>query len=131
MDPDYFRLRVRPFRATPDSQFYYAATPHEFVLARLTRALTEDEGIVLLTGDPGSGKTLVAHLLLERLGESVIPALITNCRFASRGDLLRSILFDLNRPYQGLGENELRLALTDHVLNELAEGKRTIVVLDE
>lgn len=131
MDPEYFRLRVRPFRATPDTQFYYPATPHEFVLGRLTRALSDDEGVVLLTGDPGSGKTLVAHLLLERLGDAVTPALITNCRFATRGDLLRSILFDLNRPYQGLGETELRLALTDYVLTEFAGGKRTLIVLDE
>src|SRR5262245_21785202 len=57
MDRDYFRLRARPFRATPDTQFYYPATPHEFVLGRLTRALNDDDGIVLLTGEPGAGKT--------------------------------------------------------------------------
>jgi type II secretory pathway predicted ATPase ExeA len=131
MDPAYFRMHVRPFRGTPDTQFYYPATPHEFVLGRITRALEDDEGIVLLTGEPGSGKTLVAHLLLERLGDTVNAALITNCRFATRADLLRSILFDLARPYQGLGEHELRLALTDHVLTEFAAGKRTLLVMDE
>ena len=64
----YFRLQARPFPTTPAPQFYYAATPHEAALDRLLRGLDDGEGLLLLTGDAGMGKTLVAHLLLERLG---------------------------------------------------------------
>src|SRR5262245_24001329 len=127
----YFRLQARPFPTTPAPQFYYAATPHEAALDRLARALDDGEGLLLLTGEAGTGKTLVAHLLLERLGREMNTALLTNCRFACRADLLRALLFDLGQPYQGLGEQELRLALTGYLLDEFAKGKRTIIILDE
>jgi type II secretory pathway predicted ATPase ExeA len=127
----YFRLQARPFPTTPAPPSYYAATPHEAVLDRLLRGVDDGEGLLLLTGAAGTGKTLVAHLLLERLGREINSALLTNCRFASRADLLRALLFDLGQPHQGLGEQELRLALTGYLLDEFALGKRTVVVLDE
>jgi type II secretory pathway predicted ATPase ExeA len=126
-----FGLQARPFRPTPDTQSYYPATPHEFALERLTRAIEDDEGVLLLTGEAGAGKTLLAHKLLERLGSDVNSAFITNCRFASRAEMLRTVLFDLGLPHQGLGEQEMRLALTEHLLGQLAASKRTILVFDE
>jgi type II secretory pathway predicted ATPase ExeA len=126
-----FGLRLRPFRPTPDTQSYYPATPHEYALEHLIQAVADDEGLALLTGDAGTGKTLLAHLLLERLGNEVSTSLITNCRFATRADLLRTVLFDLNQPHQGLTEQELRLALTGHVLDQFAADKRTVLVFDE
>src|SRR5260221_9073911 len=124
-----FGLQHRPFRPSPDTQSYYPATPHEYALERLARAIEDDEGLVLLTGDPGTGKTLLAHMLLERLGGEANPALITNCRFAVRADLLRSVLFDLALPHQGLSEQAMRLALTEHLLTQPAAGERTAPVL--
>jgi len=124
-------MQHRPFRPTPDTQSYYPATPHEYALERLARAVDDDEGLLLLTGDPGTGKTLLAHMLLERLGGEANTALITNCRFAIRADLLRSVLFDLALPQQGLSEQEMRLALTEHLLAQLAAGKRTVLIFDE
>lgn len=131
MNLSRFQLRARPFRTTPDTHSYYPATPHESVLQHLDQAIADEEGFVLATGDAGVGKTLVAHLLLARLGEKVASSLLTNCRFACRADMLRSILFDLGQPHQGLGEQELRLALTDHLLSQLAARKTTLLVLDE
>src|SRR5262245_15938199 len=104
MKLSYFRLQARPFPTTPALQFYYAATPHEGALDRLLKGLDDGEGLLLLTGDAGTGKTLVAHLLLERLGRDLNTALLTNCRFVCRADLLRALLFDLGQAHQGLGE---------------------------
>ena len=125
-----FQLRARPFRTTPDTQSYYPATPHESVLQHLVQAIDDEEAFALLTGDPGCGKTLIAHLLLTRLSEAT-SVLLTNCRFACRADMLRAVLYDLGQPHQGLGEQELRLALTDYLLTQLAAEKRTILVFDE
>ncbi|HEX5270834.1 MAG TPA: AAA family ATPase [Gemmataceae bacterium] len=131
MYESHFGLRHRPFRATPDSGCYYPATGHEQALQRLLRALAEGEGPVLLTGAPGTGKTLLCHGLLERLEPDTSTAFLTQGHFGGRAGLLQSILYDLSLPHEGRGEQELRLTLTDHLLRNYAAGKRAVVVVDE
>jgi type II secretory pathway predicted ATPase ExeA len=127
----HFALRRRPFRATPDLDSYYPATGHECVLARLLQAIAEDEGLVLLVGDVGTGKTLLCHCLLERLGAEANTAFVTNSHLADRAGLYQAILYDLSLPYQGLSEQELRLALTDFLIKNYSGGRRTLVIVDE
>ena len=126
-----FGLKRRPFPATPDSALYYPSTPHEAALTPLLRALGEDEGLLLLTGDPGSGKTLIGHVLLERLGDNTITAFLPNSHLPDRLSLLQAILFDIGVSYEGSAEQVLRLRLTEHVLKNCTEGKRAIVIIDE
>jgi len=131
MYESHFGLRQRPFRAAPDSDCYYPATTHERALARLLQAIHDDEGLLLVTGEPGTGKTLLCHRLLERLGAEVTSAFLTNSHFRDRAGLLQAILYDLSQPYAGLGEQELRLALTDFLLNTYNSGRRAVILLDE
>jgi type II secretory pathway predicted ATPase ExeA len=127
----HFGLRQRPFPSTPDPARYYPATSHERALARLQSGLEDGEGLLLLSGAAGTGKTLLCHCLHERLGAEAATVFLTNSHFADRAALLQAILYDLALPYQGLGEQELRLALTDHLLQSYGEGRRTVLVLDE
>src|SRR5262249_48165577 len=75
--------------------------------------------------------TLIAHLLLQRLGGQFNTAMVTNCRFTTPADLLRAVMFDLGEPYQELGEEELRLALAEFILKKFREGRPTILIFDE
>lgn len=127
----HFGLSQRPFRATPDLGSYYPATGHESALARLLQAVRDDEGWAVLTGEPGTGKTLLCHCLLDRLGPQLSSAYLTNSHLGDRAGLFQAILFDLNLPYQGLREQELRLALTEYLLKNYAEGRRTVLLIDE
>lgn len=127
----HFGLRHLPFRATADQSSYYPATSHEQAIARLVEALQADEGAVLLTGEAGTGKTLVCHQVLERLGPDVCSACLTNTHFADRASLLQAVLYDLGLPHEGRSEQELRLALTDFLLKNYSEGRRTLLVVDE
>jgi type II secretory pathway predicted ATPase ExeA len=131
MQEGRFGLRRRPFPATPDGASYYPATGHERALARLLRAVRDDEGLALLTGEPGTGKTLLCHCLLERLGPDAATAFLTNSHLPTRADLLQALLYDLGLPHEGRTEQELRLRLTDHLLQNFAAGRRTVFVLDE
>jgi MSHA biogenesis protein MshM len=126
-----FGLTRRPFPATPDTSLYYPATAHEAALAALLRALRENEGLLLLTGDPGAGKTLLGQVLLERLDGDLVSAFLTNSHFPDRASLLQAILFDMGLPFEEGGEQLLRLRLTDQLLKNCAAGKRTIVAIDE
>jgi type II secretory pathway predicted ATPase ExeA len=127
----HFGLRERPFPTTPDLATYYPATSHEQALARLLQGVADDEGMLLLTGEPGTGKTLLCHGLLERLGPEIVSAFVTNSHLGSRAALLQALLYDLGLPHEGRGEQELRLALTESLLQNFAAGKRTVLVLDE
>jgi type II secretory pathway predicted ATPase ExeA len=131
MYESHFGLRQRPFRPTPDSGCYYPASGHERGLERLQRALGDGEGLALLTGAPGTGKTVLCHCLLERLGPGVTSAFLTHGRFGNRAGLLRAILFDLSLPYEGRTEQDARLALADFLLSNYAGGRSTVLVVDE
>jgi general secretion pathway protein A len=131
MYPTHFQLRQRPFPATPDPTRYYPSTSHERAIARLLGGLIDGEGVMVLTGEPGTGKTLLCHCLLERLGSRTNIAFLTNSRAGTCAGLLQAILYDLSLPYEGRGEQELRLALTDHLLRGYEEGRGTLLILDE
>jgi type II secretory pathway predicted ATPase ExeA len=126
-----FGLRQRPFPATPDPASYYPATSHERAIARLLGGLEDGEGVLLLTGEAGTGKTLLCHCLLERLGSSASTAFLTAGHYDGPAGLLQSLLFDLSLPYQGLREQEMRLGFTEYLLTTFKEGRRTVLVIDE
>src|SRR5437870_3290525 len=109
MDENRFGFKCRPFPPTPDTALYYPATLHESALAALQRGIAGDEGFVLLTGEPGSGKTLLGYILLERLDENTASAFLTNSHFADRAALLQATLYDLGLPHDGDKEQILRL----------------------
>src|SRR5262249_30354161 len=127
----HFGLRQRPFRSTPDSATYYPATTHEQALDRLVHGLEAGEAILLLTGDPGTGKTLLCHRLFERLGTEMTSAFVTNSHVGDRSGLLQAILFELSLPYEGRSQQEMRLALTDFLLKNYGAGRRALLVIDE
>jgi type II secretory pathway predicted ATPase ExeA len=130
MDATHFGLRQRPFPAVADSASYYPATGHERALAQLLQAIADDESCALLTAEPGLGKTILGHCLLDRLGDEAASSFLTNSHFANRVGLLQAILYDLALPCQG-GEQELRLALTDFLLKNYEAGRRAVLVVDE
>lgn len=126
-----FGMRYRPFRSSPDCASYYPATGHEQVLARLYEAVVGEDGLMLVAGEPGTGKTLLAHRLLGRLGGSYVSLLLCNTHINTRLELYQALLFDLGLPYQGQSEQELRLRFTEAVLESFGRGKPTLIIVDE
>ena len=86
---------------------------------------------MLLTGEAGVGKTLVAQIIMSRLGDDTLTALITNCHFSCRSDLLQAMLYELGLPHTGRAEQEMRIALTEFLLERHVKGLKTVLVLDE
>jgi type II secretory pathway predicted ATPase ExeA len=131
MNLAHFGLTRRPFRPTPDTSAYYPAAGHEAALGGLRSAFAARDGLALLDGDPGTGKTLVALRFLEGLDVAVPRVLIPAPRFVRPADFYQAILFDVGAEYRGLTEQELRLAVTEKLLVSLSEGHPTVIVLDE
>lgn len=131
MYQSHFGLRQRPFRSSPDPAAYYPANAHEEVLQQLWQAISDDEQLAVLVGAPGTGKTLLATLMLDRLSDRFSCVFLTNGHMERRVDLFQAVLYDLGLPYEGKSEQELRLSLSDRLLTDFAEGKRTILLIDE
>jgi general secretion pathway protein A len=127
----HFGLRQRPFPAIADGKTYYPATSHERALAQLQQAIQDEEGFALLTGEPGTGKTVLCHCLLDRLEQTVTSAFLIHGHFPDRAGLLQALLYDFGLPYEGRSEQELRLSLTEFLLKNYEAGRCTLLVLDE
>jgi type II secretory pathway predicted ATPase ExeA len=127
----YFDLKRRPFPNTPNPSDYFPAGGHESAFKLLNGFLSDGDGIALLVGSSGVGKTLLGHRLLDVLKPTQQPIFLTNNHAASVAALYQAILYDLSLPYQGLSEQELRLKVTDFLMERFSEGERTVVLLDE
>jgi type II secretory pathway predicted ATPase ExeA len=121
-------LSRRPFRPTPALDLYVPLSASELAITTVRAAFDHGEGLALLDGEPGTGKTITALKCLETLRELATPIYIVAARFARPAELLQAILFDLNQPYSGLSEQELRLAVTQQLL---ALKPRAVIVIDE
>lgn len=131
MDWSQFGIARRPFRPAVDVGSYFPAAGHEAALEAIAAAFARREPAVLIDGPAGTGKSLVARVWLDRLPPDTSRVMLPNLHAARPADLLQAILFDLNQPYQGLAEQELRLAVTAQLLAAVPVGHPMVVVIDE
>ena len=132
MYQEFFGISDKPFQITPDPRFLYLTQRHRDGLAHLLYGADEAGGFILLTGEVGTGKTMLCRSVLEQLPEHVNVALILNPRQSSR-ELLASICDELNIPYRK-STNSLKYLvdrLNLYLLKMHAQGKRTVLVIDE
>ena len=97
----------------------------------LERCVARAEGVGLLVGPTGTGKSLLLACLRERLEDHFAVALLSGARICTRRGLWQSILSDLGEPYRGLDEEELRIGLVDRLRGLAATGSGLVVLVDE
>ena len=132
MDWSHFGLDRAPYRAAVDPDSYFASPSHDAALAAIVAGFARRDPVVLIDGPPGVGKSLVARKWLEHLLPDVPRVVVPNARAERPAELLQAILFDLGKPYEGLTEQELRLAATGLLLDSAAQsGYPTVLLLDE
>ena len=90
---EFYGFVQSPFTLAPDPRFLYLSQSHDVALQLLLQAIGRKEGIVVLTGDIGTGKTTVCRSVLERLDMKCFTSLLLN-PFLSVEEMLREILLD-------------------------------------
>jgi general secretion pathway protein A len=126
----FYGLQERPFSITPDPRFLFLSQSHQEALGHLLYGIEERRGFITITGEVGTGKTLLCRALLGRLGHQVRTALILNS-FMSDLELLRSINEDFGIPAQGTTRKELIDTLNDFLLEEFRDGRNAVLIIDE
>ncbi|MDQ5916396.1 MAG: biosis protein MshM, partial [Pseudomonadota bacterium] len=127
---DHFGLREAPFRITPHTEFFFAGGNRGSTLDALVHAITHDEGIVKVSGEVGSGKTMLCRMLLERLPEHVETVYLANPSL-SRDEILFAIADELGMPLPEGRAHLLLRALQERLIEIYAAGKQVVVLIDE
>jgi len=125
----HFNLKLKPFRLIPEADFIYISDKHRSAFATLEYGIFESDGITLLTGDVGTGKTtLLRHLLTFLNDEDLEIGLISNTH-SSFGSLLpwivNSFQIKINDKSSLLNEFE------SFLIDRYSEGKKTVLIIDE
>src|SRR3546814_8954793 len=111
----HFGLRESPFSITPDTEFFYAYPRHQEALDVLRVALADGEGFIKITGEVGTGKTLICRKLLAGLPANVLSAWLPNPQRDAQG-LQAALAEELGIDSRRLGAHELHKRLADRLI---------------
>ena len=136
---EFYGLSQSPFSLAPDPHFLYLSESHEDAIRQLLDAARRNEGVIVLTGDVGTGKTTIARALLTRLDKTSFASLVLN-PFLTVDELLREILLDfgvISRDDIRSGRavsasrHDLTSTLHDFLLSLHPIGAHGVLIIDE
>lgn len=126
----HFGLRELPFNLTPDPAFLYQSPQHKFALTMLRYGLVSRAGFSVLTGEVGSGKTLLVRQLLTSLEGDVTVGLISNTN-RQFGRLLQWVCLAFGVEHIGKDDATLWQAFVDFLVREYGAGRQIVLIVDE
>lgn len=126
---DYFGLSEKPFSITSDPNFLFESDMHASVLKALIYGVESRAGIMALVGEIGTGKTTLAHTLIDRISKHTQVSLLLNPIFEPL-DLLKAINADFGISAQG-SKKELLDELNSFLLESLDAQMNSLIIVDE
>ncbi len=126
----FFGFARKPFTTLPDPDFLVGTETHREALASLLYGIRERKGFIVLTGEVGTGKTLMIRAMLQRLGPDVVSAYVTNPRVDLLG-LFAYMFAEFGIPERPPSKGECLVVLNRWLIDRLAEGKTPVLIVDE
>lgn len=126
----YYGLKERPFNVTSDPAFFFSSKKHQEAISHLLYGVSQRKGIIVLTGEIGTGKTTICRFFLNQVGKNVKTAFILNPTF-SEVQLLESIIKDFGITAKNKTKLDMVIELNNFLLNESAAGNNLVLIVDE
>lgn len=127
----FYNLQRNPFEITPDPSFLFPTKRHNEALAALYYGVRRHKGFVVMTGEVGTGKTLLVRCLLQLLkGSNVAYAYVFNSRL-SPTEFLQYVAGDFGLAASGKNKSELLLELSNFLIARHQKKLTTVLVIDE
>ena len=128
---EHFGLAEPPFRITPHTEFFFAGANRGATLDALVYAIIHDEGIVKVSGEVGSGKTMLCRVLMERLPPHVVIVYLANPSL-SKEDIVFAIAEELELVVSETARaSTVVRALQTRLIELHGDGKQVVVLIDE
>ncbi len=129
MYAEFYGLKELPFALTPDPRFIYFTPSHTEVMANLHYGIESGKGLVVVTGEVGTGKTTILRWMMQRLDRTVLVAYIFNPRL-SVAEFYQHVatLLDVQKWET---KSELLLELGKALESRHGRGLRTVLIIDE
>ena len=128
---DHFQLARNPFEMSPDPHFFFPTAQHREALAGLVYGITARKGFLVLTGEVGTGKSLVVRCLLDALDKRRVACAYVFNSLLSPAEFLHYIAEDLGVTNGPCAKNELLLRLNRHLIENHRKGLTTVAIIDE
>jgi MSHA biogenesis protein MshM len=126
----HFGLRELPFGITPDTSYFFACRSIQEALNTLLIAVANGEGFIKITGEVGTGKTLLCRKFLSTLGPSWVSAYIPNPNLEPRV-VVHALAEELGLHGESIGPHRLEKELMQRLLDIARQGKRVVLCMDE
>jgi len=126
----FYGLKERPFNVTSDPSFFFSSKNHKEAISHLVYGVSQRKGIIVLTGEIGTGKTTVCRFFLNQIGKNVKTAFILNPHF-SETQLMESIIGDFGIPLKQGSKLNMVQELNKFLLKESKTGNNIVLIIDE
>jgi general secretion pathway protein A len=126
---EFYGLKELPFALTPDPRFIYFTPSHTEVMANLHYGIESGKGLVVVTGEVGTGKTTILRWMMQRLDRTVLVAYIFNPRLTVPEFYQHvTTLLDVQ---QWETKSDLLIGLGKTLESRHSRGLRTVLIIDE
>jgi len=128
----YWGLNEKPFENTPNPHFVYYSKKHEEALTRMLYAIKEEKGAAMLSGEYGSGKTILSRIIIDELikNKNYEVALIIHPQLTPV-EFMEEIIYQLKNEHVKGSKPQLLHMMQDVIYENYRRGKRTIIIIDE
>jgi len=130
MYEEFFGFNEKPFNLAPDPDFLYPSRQHKNAISSLDFGLMDDSGLILFTGEIGTGKTTIIRHTLRNLDDEYIVAVVFNTNVTS-DQLLALVLEEFGLSPEIDSKAIAIKALTSFLVDMHGKGKRPLLIIDE